>query len=109
MMDWKETLKKYDELVEKCPRFDRKGKTVPYTSANGYMFSLMNKDGEFGIRFSKEKQQEYFDAWNSGPLHSHGAVMRGYVRIPEHMFEDLDTLAMYLNEGFDYVMSLEPK
>ena len=54
---WDERLKIYDKLVSKCPRFQRKGKTMPYTSANGYMFSLLNKAGEIGIRFSKEVQQ----------------------------------------------------
>ena len=35
--------------------------------------------------------------------------MRGYVLIPNHLLEDLDQLAKYLNESYDYVMSLEPK
>jgi len=51
-----EKLRGYDELVSKCPRFERKGKAMVYTSANGYMFSLLNKAGEIGIRFSKEVQ-----------------------------------------------------
>ena len=51
---WKEKLKIYDELVSKCSRFERKGKTMPYTSANGYMFSLLNKDGEIGIHGDQE-------------------------------------------------------
>jgi hypothetical protein len=29
--------------------------------------------------------------------------------IPDDMFEDLDKLAEYLNESYDYVMSLDPK
>jgi hypothetical protein len=36
---WNEQLKIYNQLVEKCSRFKRLGKTMPYTSANGYMFS----------------------------------------------------------------------
>ena len=48
-----ENLKVYDELVAQCSRFERKGKTMPYTSANGHMFSLLNKDGELGFRYSK--------------------------------------------------------
>jgi len=35
--------------------------------------------------------------------------MRGYVLIPDPMLEDLDKLAEYLNESYDYVMTLEPK
>lgn len=104
-----ENLKRYDELVAKCPRFERKGKTVPYTSANGHMFSTLNKDGELGLRFSKEVQEKYMKEWNSGPLMSYGAKMKGYVRIPEEMFDNLDMLSKYLNESYDYVMSLEAK
>ena len=105
----KEKLKVYDELVAKCARFERKGKTMPYTSANGYMFSLLNKDGEIGIRFSKEVQKKYMEEWNSSLFKSYNSIMHGYVLIPESMLEDLDTLAEYLDESYDYVMSLEPK
>ena len=108
-MMWYEKLKIYDTLVAKCPRFGRKGKTMPYTSANGYMFSLLNKAGEIGIRFSKEVQQKYIEAFGSTHYTSYGAVMKGYVLIPDRMLEDLDNLAGYLDESYDYVMSLEPK
>lgn len=106
---WEKKLKIYDELVAKCDRFERKGKTVPYTSANGYMFSLLNKDGEIGIRFSKEVQEKYITEFNSSIYKSHNAVMRGYVLIPDPMLKNLDQVAKYLNESYDHVMSLDPK
>ena len=69
---WKEKLKVYDQLVAKCPRFERKGKTMPYTSANGYMFSLLNKAGEVGIRFSKDVQN---NIWKHGtPLFTNHTI-----------------------------------
>ena len=108
MKKWDKRLKIYDTLVEKCPRFERKGKTMPYTSVNGYMFSLLNKDGELGIRFSKDVQKKYIEQFPTTIFKSYGAVMRGYVLIPDHMLEDLDALAVYLNESYDFVMSLEP-
>ena len=106
---WEEKLAKYDELVAMCPRFERKGKTSPYTSANGHMFSQLNKDGELGIRFSKPVQQEYMQQLGTTTFKSYGATMRGYILIPEEMWDDLATLARYLNEAYDYVMSLDPK
>ena len=106
---WEEKLKTYDELVARCSRFERKGKTVPYTSANGHMFSLLNKEGEIGIRFSKEVQKKYIEAFDSSLFKSHNAVMQGYVLIPQKMLEDLDNVAKYLDESYDYVMSLPPK
>ncbi|MBC8343051.1 MAG: hypothetical protein H8E61_03620 [Bacteroidetes bacterium] len=106
---WDEKLKIYDELITRCPRFERKGKTVPYTSANGYMFSLLNKAGEIGIRFSKEVQKKYMEKFDSTLFKSYNSIMHGYVLIPEKMLKDLDQLAKYLDESYDYVMSLEPK
>lgn len=106
---WEEKLKVYDQLIAKCPRFERKGKTMPYTSVNGYMFSLFNKAGEIGIRFSKSVQETYIEEFKSSIYKSYGAVMKGYVLIPESMLDNLDHVAKYLNESYDYVMSLEPK
>ena len=106
---YEEKLKIYDELVSKCSRFERKGKTMPYTSANGHMFSLFNKAGEIGIRFSKEVQKKYIEEFDTTIYKSYNAVMRGYVLIPEKMLQDLDKLAKYLDESYDYVMSLDPK
>lgn len=106
---WEDKLKVYDELVALCPRFERKGKTVPYTSANGHMFSLLNKAGEIGIRFSKEIQKKYIEEFNSTIYKSYNSIMHGYVLIPKSMLEDLDNVARYLDESFDYVMSLESK
>ena len=106
---WEEKLKIFDKLVDKCARFERKGKSMIYTSANGYMFSLLNKSGEIGIRFSKEVQEKYIKEFNSSIYKSYGAIMKGYVLIPHHMLSDLDKLATYLNESYDYVMTLKPK
>jgi len=106
---WSDKLKIYDELITKCSRFERKGKTMPYTSANGYMFSLLNKAGEIGIRFSKEVQKKYIDKFNSSIYKSYNSIMHGYVLIPEEMLKELDDVATYLDESYDYVMSLEPK
>jgi len=106
---WDKKLKTYDELVAKCPRFKRKGKTMPYTSANGYMFSLFNKAGEIGIRFSSEVQENYLKELNTTRYKSYGATMKGYILIPDEMLNDLDNLANYLDESYDYVMTLKPK
>lgn len=109
MGTWDERLAIYDNLIQKCPRFGRKGKTMPYTSANGYMFSLLNKAGEIGIRFSDQVQEKYMREFDTTIYRSYGAVMRGYILIPDAMLDDLDNLAVLLNESYDYVMTLKPK
>ena len=52
-MTREELLKIYKEAIA-IAGLERKGKTMPYTSSNGHMFSLINKDDELGIRLSKE-------------------------------------------------------
>lgn len=108
-MTWEDKLALYDKAVDLCPRFERKGKSMVYTSANGHMFSALNKDGEFGIRFSKEVQEKYFDQLNTTYFKSYGATMKGYVLMPEALWTDLDRMAEFLNESYDYVMSLPSK
>lgn len=106
---WEENLKRYDAIVAHCTRFDRKGKTMPHTSANGHMFSLLNKEGVLGIRFAKEKQQSYMEAFTTSYFKSYGAVMNGYIQIPDGLWLDTELLIRLLNESYDYVMSLPKK
>ena len=73
------------------------------------MFSQLNKEEQLGIRFSKEIQEKYIKELGSDYFKSYGATMRGYVLMPEELWDDLDKLAEYLNESYDYFMTLEPK
>jgi hypothetical protein len=41
----KETLEYYEKLGATIPTLKRKGKTMPYTSFNGHMFSFLPKKG----------------------------------------------------------------
>lgn len=104
-----EAIHLYNELIEKSPEIKRKGKTMPYTSANGHMFSLLNKNNQIGIRFSKKVQEQYLLEFDTTCFKSYGAVLKGYILIPESLLSDMDKLIMLLNEGFNYVMSLDPK
>jgi hypothetical protein len=104
---WEEKLKIYDQLVAMNPKFERLGKTMPYTAANTHMFSLLNKEGELGIRLSKESQEKFKKDHTSTIYKSYGAVMRDYVLVPDAMLNDLKLLSKYLDESYEYVMSLK--
>ncbi len=106
---WEEKLAFYDKIIATNSNFKRKGKTMPYTSANGHMFTLFNKAGEIGFRFSKEAQEKFIKKHNTTLYKSYGAVMRGYVLISESMYDNMELLSYYLNESYKYVLSLEPK
>ncbi|WP_298756934.1 hypothetical protein [uncultured Psychroserpens sp.] len=106
---WEEQLKFYDSIVEQCPDFERKGKKMIYTSANGYMFTLLNKDAEIGIRLSKVSQEAFKEKYNATEYRSYGAVMRDYVKVPEALYTEIQLLVDYFNESYNYVMTLPPK
>lgn len=99
----------YNEVLSKCMWLERKGKTMPYTSANGHMFSFFNKAGKIGFHFSKEVQKKYIEEFDTTLYSSYNATMKGYVLIPERMLSDLDNQAKYFDESYDYAMSLDTK
>ena len=101
-------LKIYNDIVA-LAGLERKGKTMPYTSSNGYMFSQLNKDGEIGIRLSKADREIFDQKHGAEPFKSYGATMREYVLIPRNLLADKAVLADYLKKGYDYVNRLEPK
>jgi len=106
---WEENLRKFDQLVDLCPGIERKGKTMPYTSDNGYMFALLNKEGELGIRLPKASAIQFMEEYPSRAFKSHGATMKDYVLIPSQLLNDLGRLSVYLKESHAYVLSLKPK
>lgn len=106
---WEDQLKFYDSIVAQCPDFERKGKKMIYTSANGYMFTLLNKDAEIGIRLSKKSQEAFKETYNATEYRSYGAVMRDYVKVPERLYSNKQLLVDYFNESYQYVMTLKPK
>lgn len=100
----------YKKLISMTPGIELKGKTMPYTSANGHMFSLINKEGEIGIRLPKVKREEFLIMYETAPpFKSYGTIMKEYVLIPESLLNQLDIVSSYFIEGFNYVKSLKPK
>lgn len=108
-MNYQEMLAFYDEIIAANPKFERLGKTMPYTGANTYMFSLLNKDGQIGIRLPDDLQAEFHAKYTDEPYRSYGAVMRDYVLIPPSLHDEPETIGAYLDASYEYVMSLPPQ
>lgn len=99
----------YDRLLNTHPDIERKGKNMLYTSHNGHMFTYLDKDGVLGIRLSKEDEKAFVEKYNTPPYMQYGAVMRGYVTIPDEMFQDTEAVRPYLEMSYAYINSLKPK
>ena len=109
MSKWEEKLKYFDKLVDQCDRFERKGKNMIYTSANGYMFALLNTAGEIGFRLPKPVAAKFMEDHNTGSYYSYGAKMKDYVLVPESLYHNENLLIDFLNQSYDFVMSLPKK
>ncbi|MBO6524151.1 MAG: hypothetical protein JJ971_10010 [Balneolaceae bacterium] len=100
----------YRSIIDHVEGIELKGKTMPYTSVNGRMFSQLNKDGEIGIRLSEVEMQKFFSKFpDSKPFKSYGATLKGYVLIPEEMLADPALIGEYLAMSYQHVLTLEPK
>lgn len=82
---------------------------MPYTSANGYMFSQINKEGDIGIRLPESISKELIEAYAVSEFKSYGAAIKDYIKIPESLLDNPDKVSKLLLKGQDYVMSLKPK
>lgn len=99
----------YDKLLTTIPEIERKGKTMPYTSLNGNMFTYLSKEGSVGIRLPKEEREAFLEKYNTTLDEQYGSVMKEYVRVPDDLLEKTEELQAYLELSYAYVQSLKPK
>src|SRR5262249_42620803 len=55
----------YEILVATNPSVQRKGDTMPYTSLNGHMFSLLTKEGTLTLRLPAEARDEFIKKYET--------------------------------------------
>ena len=102
-------LEAYNRLIESHPDIERKGKTMPYTSVNGHMFTHLDKTGSMGIRLSAEERQAFLEKYNSELFVQHGAVMVEYATVADELIQNTEELKPYLDLSYEYVAGLQPK
>lgn len=104
-----EALRLYEKLVATHPDVERKGKTMPYTSLNGHMFSFLGKDGHLGLRLPKEELKQFLEKYGTELSVQYGAVMKEYAAVPDALLSKTQELKTYFAHSYDYVKSLKPK
>jgi TfoX/Sxy family transcriptional regulator of competence genes len=99
----------FDQLIATNPDIERKGKTNPYTSHNGHMFSHLSKTGTLGLRLPKEDRDTFLEKYNTTLYESYGAIMKEYVTVPDELLENTAELKPYLDISYEYIQTLKPK
>jgi hypothetical protein len=105
-----EALDRYKAVVElSLNDIAVKGAKNPYTSLNGHMFSFLDADGSRALRLSDELREAFEASYESGPVVQYGSVMRGYVAIPNSLFENTEELVAWFDRSLEWIEGLEPK
>jgi len=102
-------IKLFDALISNFREVERKGKTMPYTSLNGHMFSFLSKEGVLALRLPKDEREKFINEHKTDLMVSHGAIMKEYVKVPGKLFSNTEALKPYLEKSYDYIRTLKPK
>ena len=107
--NYAKNLELYEKLVETNPDVQRKGKTMPYTSLNGHMFSLLTKEGQLALRLPGGERESFMEKYETELCVQYGRVMKEYVLVPESLLEKTDELKGYFATSCQYIGMLKPK
>ena len=99
----------YDRLLATEPSIERKGATIPYTSANGKMFTYLSPRGDLRVRLPDEERTAFMKKYRTKPVVQHGVVMRDWVAVPPGLFARAAELKPYLAISRAYAARLGTK
>jgi hypothetical protein len=102
-------LELYEKLVATNPRVERKGATMPYTSLNGHMFSVLTKTGQLALRLPEGVREEFLKRYKTTLCEQYGVVMKEYVVVPDTLLKRTPELKKFFDLSYQYVGSLKPK
>jgi hypothetical protein len=102
-------LQLYEKLVATVPQVNRKGSTMPYTSLNGHMFSILTRDGYVALRLPTEEREAFLKRYKTKLCEQYGHVMPEYVVVPTSLLAKTSELKRFFDISFAYVGSLKPK
>jgi TfoX/Sxy family transcriptional regulator of competence genes len=104
-----ESVALYDALLATNPEIVRKGATMPYTSVNGNMFSILTPDGTLALRLPEAEREAFLKRYETTLCEQYGVVMKEYVRVPASLLRDTRALAKHLDVSYRYACALKPK
>jgi len=99
----------YEKLIATDPSIERKGATIPYTSANGKMFTFLSPTGELRIRLPDDERAVFMKKYRAKLAVSYGMVHKDFVAVPAALLARTSVLKPYLGIGRAYAERLGPK
>jgi hypothetical protein len=99
----------YEKLIATDPSIERKGATIPYTSANGKMFSYLSPTGDLRLRLPDDEREAFMKKYRTKLAVSHGVVMKEFVAVPPELVARTTELKPYLRISRAYAERLGTK
>jgi len=104
-----EKIKLYSKLVATHPKAELKGDTIPYTSLNGHMFSMLTKGDEVAMKLPEEERKKFIARYKTKLLEQYGIIQKEYVVVPDTLLKNTAELKPYFIISYNYVNGLKPK
>jgi len=104
-----ESIEHYERLIATCKGAERKGKTTPYTSRNGHMFSFLSKDSALNLRLPTDKREAFLKKHKTVLSVQYGSVMKEYVVVPMSLLARPRALTADFAASWSYIGTLKPK
>jgi TfoX/Sxy family transcriptional regulator of competence genes len=105
-----EEIELYEKLLATIPGIERKGADNPYTAVNGNMFSLLlGPTGRMALRLPGDEREQFLKKYKTTLFEAYGAVMKGYVAVPDALLRNTRELRKYLASSHAYAKTLKPK
>lgn len=102
-------LTRYEKLIATDPSIERKGATIPYTSANGKMFTYLSPTGDLRLRLPADERDAFIKKYRTKLATSNGVVMKEFVAVPPALFARTAELKPYLRISRAYAERLGTK
>jgi hypothetical protein len=99
----------YERVVGAMDGVERKGDTMPYTSLNGHMFSVLHKDGTVALRLPAAEREAFLEKFKTTLSSQYGSVQPEYVVVPETLLAKTRELLPFFEISRAYAASLKPK
>lgn len=99
----------YEKLVATNPAVERKGATMPYTSLNGHMFSLLDKTGTLALRLPSPERETFLAKYKTKLVEMYGMTMAEYVAVPDTLLARTSELKPFFESSYRYIATLKPK
>jgi hypothetical protein len=99
----------YEKLIATNPQVVRKGATMPYTSLNGHMFSMLTKAGKVALRLPEDAREAFMKKYKTKLCEQYGVVQKEYVEVPEALLAKTQELKKYFDISLAFVSGLKPK